>query len=155
RDGLYGVVRACEEAAKHGIRVIVGCELTLEREGLEGVPEIPGKPQTITVLVEDHVGYRNLCTILTESHRRHPKSLPTKRTDNLEEEDLPRNPFAGLPLRFVEEHAAGLWALVDAALLTEVTGPRLVRAFGPRLSISVHLHKDGEDRVRVARSLAA
>jgi error-prone DNA polymerase len=159
RDGLYGVVRACEEAAKHGVRVIVGCELTLEQEGLrdprEGAPEIPGKPQTITVLVEDHAGYRNLCRILTESHRRHPKSIPQRRTENLDEEELPRNTFAGVPLSYVEEHAAGLWALVDAALLTDVTGPRLVRAFGPRLSVAAHLHKDGEDRVRVARSLAA
>src|SRR3954452_22496709 len=54
RDGLYGIVRACEEAAKLGIRVIAGCELTLEREGLETVPEIPGKPNTLTVLVADH-----------------------------------------------------------------------------------------------------
>jgi error-prone DNA polymerase len=155
RDGLYGIVRACEEAAKHGLRVIVGCELTLEQEGLEGIPEIPGKPSTLTVLVEDHAGYRNLCAILTESHKRHPKSLPTKRTDNLDEEDLPRNTFAGVPLQFICANSGGLWALADAALLTERVGPGLVRAFGPRLSISVHLHKDGEDRVRVARALSA
>ncbi|MBX3208444.1 MAG: error-prone DNA polymerase [Labilithrix sp.] len=154
RDGLYGIVRACEEAAKHGVRVVVGCELTLEREGLEGVPEIPQKPSTITVLVEDHAGYTNLCKILTESHHRHPKSLPTRRTDNLDEEELPRNTFAGVPLGFVCAHAEGLWALADAALFTETSGPSLVRAFGPRLSVPVHLHKDGEDRVRVARALA-
>jgi error-prone DNA polymerase len=153
RDGLYGIVRACEEAAKHGIRVIVGCELTLE--DLDHVPEIPGKPQTLTVLVEDHVGYRNLCKILTESHARHPKSIPAKRTDNLEEEELPRNTFAGVPLSFICAHGAGLWPMVDAALLTETAAPGLVRAFGSRLSIAVHLHKDGEDRVRVARALAA
>ena len=151
RDGLYGIVRACEEAAKHDIRVIVGCELTLEQEGLEGVPEVPGKPTTLTVLVEDHAGYTNLCKILTESHRRHPKSVPTKRTDDLDEEDLPRNTFAGVPLAFVCAHSEGLWALADAALFTESAGPMLVRAFGSRLSIAVHLHKDGEDRARVAR----
>ncbi|MCW5836598.1 MAG: PHP domain-containing protein, partial [Labilithrix sp.] len=155
RDGLYGIVRACEEAAKHGVRVVVGCELTLEREGLEGVPEIPGKPSTITVLVEDHAGYTNLCKILTESHGRHPKSIPTRRADDLDEEELPRNTFAGVPLGFVCANAGGLWALADAALFTETAGPSLVRAFGPRLSIPVHLHKDGEDRARVARALAA
>ncbi len=155
RDGLYGIVRAYEEGAKHGVRVIVGCELTLEREGLEGVPEIPGKPTTLTVLVEDHTGYTNLCKILTESHHRHPKSLPTRRTDNLDEEDLPRNTFAGVPLGFVCAHAEGLWAVADAALFTESAGPSLVRAFGPRLSIAMHLHKDGEDRARVDRALTA
>jgi error-prone DNA polymerase len=155
RDGLYGIVRAYEEAQKHGIRIIVGCELTLEQEGLEGVPEIPGKPQTITVLVENHAGYTNLCKILTESHARHPKSSPLRRSDNLDEEDLPRNTFAGLPLASVCEHNEGLWAIVDAALVTERTGPQLVRAFGHRLSVAVHLHKDGEDRARVARVEAA
>jgi error-prone DNA polymerase len=152
RDGLYGIVRAYEEAEKQGIRLIVGCELTLEREGLEAVPEVPGKPSTLTVLVENHEGYTNLCKILTESHARHPKSLPTRRADNLEEDDLPRNTFAGIPLSFVCAHAAGLWALVDPAL--ETAAPALVRAFGPRLSITAHLHKDGEDRARVARALA-
>jgi len=158
RDGLYGIVRACEEAAKHGIRVIVGCELTLEQEGLEGGPEPapmstwgPPKSTTLTVLVEDHAGYTNLCKILTESHRRHPKSVPAKRTDDLDEDDLPRNTFAGVPLSFVCAHSEGLWALADAALFTESAGPSLVRAFGARLSIAVHLHKDGEDRARVAR----
>src|SRR5262245_25432248 len=141
RDGLYGIVRACEEATKHGIRIIVGCELTLEREGLEGVPDVPGKPTTLTVLVEDHVGYKNLCEILTESHRRHPKSVPLNRKDGVndaasagelrlprrdtpafaggpvDEDELPRNTFAGVPLSYISARAKGLWALVDAALL--------------------------------------
>ena len=151
RDGLYGIVRACEEAQKHGIRIIVGCELTLENEGLEGVPDVPGKPTTLTVLVENHAGYTNLCRILTESHRRHPKSLPTKRTNDLDEDELPRNVFAGVPLSFVCAHAEGLWALADAGLPIA----ELHRAFGPRLSIAAHLHKDGEDRARVGRVLDA
>jgi error-prone DNA polymerase len=180
RDGLYGIVRAWEAADKHGVRVIVGCELTLEREGLEGVPDVPGKPTTLTVLVEDHTGYTNLCKILTESHRRHPKSSwgsastgsiddgvspepPRRRAERLDEDDLPRNTFAGVPLSFVCAHAEGLWALADAALFVtggeEATpiaaGGALARAFGPRLSVMVHLHKDGEDRARVSRALAA
>ena len=150
RDGLYGIVRAYEEAQKHGIRVITGCELTLENEGLS-VPDIPSKPTTITVLVENHAGYTNLCRILTESHRRHPKSVPNKRTDDLDEDELPRNTFAGVPLSFVCAHATGLWAIADATIVT----PELVQAFGPRLSVGVHLHKDGEDRARVERAETA
>jgi error-prone DNA polymerase len=151
RDGLYGIVRAHEEAEKHGIRIVVGCELTLEREGLEDVPEVPGKPTTLTVLVENHAGYTNLCRILTESHARHPKSVPARRTENHEEEELPRNTFAGVPLSFVCAHAEGLWALSDATLPIGV----LAKAFGQRLSIAVHLHKDGEDRARVMRTEGA
>jgi len=155
RDGLYGIVRAQEEGERQGIRVIVGCELTLEQggEALQApeLANLPRKPTTLTVLVENHVGYTNLCKILTESHRRHPRSQPTKRTENLDEEELPRNTFAGIPVGFVCAHAEGLWALADATLPVA----ELHRAFGARLSITVHLHKDGEDRVRVARALDA
>ncbi|MDB4942506.1 MAG: polymerase [Labilithrix sp.] len=148
RDGLYGIVRAHEEGERQKVRIIVGCELTLEREGLD-VPDIPGKPTTLTVLVENHRGYTNLCKILTESHRRHPKSQPTKRAENLEEDELPKNTFAGVPLAYVCQHSEGLWALADATLPIG----ELHRCFGARLSIAVHLHKDGEDRARVTRSL--
>ena len=156
RDGLYGIVRAQEEGERQGVRVIVGCELTLEQEGLE-VPDVPGKPTTLTVLVENHVGYTNLCKILTESHERHPRSQPTRRTENLDEDELPRNTFAGIPLSVVCARAEGLWALADATLPIA----ELHRAFGGRpgevcrLSIPVHLHKDGEDRARVTRALDA
>ncbi|MCL2722925.1 MAG: error-prone DNA polymerase [Polyangiaceae bacterium] len=132
RDGLYGIVRAHEAAEKHGIRIILGCELTLENEGDHD--EVPGKATTLTVLVENHAGYTNLCEILTESHARHPES-----------------PFTGIPLSRVCAKAAGLWALADATLPIG----DLKRAFGHRLSIAVYLHKDGEDRVRVTRTLEA
>jgi len=147
RDGLYGIVRAEEEAAKRGVRLVVGCELTLEEPGLEE-RDVPGKPTTLTVLVENHVGYRNLCRILTESHRRHPKSRPVQRTENVDEDELPRNTFAGVPIAYVCQHAEGLWALADATLPLG----DLHRAFGSRLSIAVYLHKDGEDRARVSRA---
>ncbi|AKV02571.1 DNA polymerase III alpha subunit [Labilithrix luteola] len=152
RDGLYGIVRAYEEAQKHGLRIIVGCELTLETDGLdEQEGDVPNKATTLTVLVEDHVGYTNLCKILTKSHARHPKSEKIRRTTDLDEDELPANTFAGIPLSVVCEHAAGLWALADATLPIDV----LQRAFGNRLSIAVHLHKDGEDRARVTRTLEA
>ena len=155
RDGLYGIVRAQEEGERQGVRVIVGCELTLEQDGEEppskDVPNLPRKSTTLTVLVENHAGYTNLCKILTESHRRHPRSQPTRRTENLDEDELPRNTFAGIPVAFVCAHADGLWALADATLPIA----ELHRGFGLRLSIAVHLHKDGEDRVRVTRALDA
>ncbi len=152
RDGLYGIVRAQEEGERQNVRVIVGCELTLEQGGeTRALDNLPRRPITLTVLVENHVGYTNLCKILTESHRRHPRSQPAKRTENLDEEELPRNTFAGIPVAFVCAHAEGLWALADATLPIA----ELHRAFGPRLSIAMHLHKDGEDRVRVTRALDA
>jgi error-prone DNA polymerase len=86
--------------------------------------------------------------------------MPKKR-EGSDEEELPRNTFAGVPLSFVCAHSAGLWALADASLLersySSALGQtsELVRAFGHRLSVAVHLHKDGEDRTRVERAMAA
>src|SRR5580658_11302749 len=94
-DGLYGIVRAHEAAKQQGVRLIVGCELTVGTE-----PPF----RSLVVLVENNDGYTNLCRILTESHRRHPKGQA--RTP---EEGLPRNVYAGIPISFVCTHAGGLW----------------------------------------------
>src|SRR5262245_57718862 len=68
RDGLYGTVRAMEEADKQGVRLIVGCELTFVHQApVQPAPvvsegELPCEPareprySTLTVLVENHDG---------------------------------------------------------------------------------------------------
>ncbi len=81
-DGMYGMVRAWLEAKKVGLRLIIGCELTVEDGSI------------VTVYVENSVGYTNLCKILTLSHGRHKKGE------------------AGIPLADLCAHAEGLWALV-------------------------------------------
>ena len=133
-DGLYGIVRAHEEAKESGIRLIVGCELTI---GLH--PPF----SSLIVHVENHAGYRSLCTILTESHRLHPKGARTRR-----EPGVPKNLYAGVPLEFVCTHAEGLWALAPAGDVHAAPLGPLVDAFGERLSIAIHRHLDGEDRAR-------
>ena len=130
RDGLYGAVRAHEEAKRAGIRLVLGCEITLEVTGF----------CTMTLHVENHAGYTNLCRILTESHKRHPKGRPRKK-----KEGIARNVYAGVPLEFVAANAEGLWALVHHP---EHIAP-LKEAFGERLSVAIHRHLDGEDRGRV------
>src|SRR5580692_8251031 len=134
-DGLYGIVRAHEAALKQGIRLIVGCELTVGAE-----PPF----RSLVVLVENHEGYTNLCNILTESHRLHPKGKARTR-----EEDLPRNVYAGIPASFVCAHTRGLWALVPP-----IPAPRTsdlapwVEPFGERITLTVHRHLDGADAAR-------
>src|SRR5215467_4162152 len=78
RDGLYGIVRGWEECKRTGVRLVVGAEITLS----EG--------PTVLLHVSNHAGYSNLCRILTESHRLHPKGKPR------DEEGVPRNLYAGL-----------------------------------------------------------
>ena len=170
RDGLYGVVRAYEEARKLGVRLVLGCELTLDEEGeighegereqeerkggrAEGENGLRPRP-TVLVHIENHAGYTNLCRILTESHARHPKGKARG-----PEEGVPRNCFAGVPMSFVARHAEGLWAMLplppdgeDDRALTE-RHELLREAFGARASLAVHRHLEGGDRARILAAL--
>ncbi len=139
RDGLYGMVRAQEEAVKRGVRLVVGCELTIGAWPPHA---------SVTVHIESHDGYKNLCRILTESHSLHPKGEP--RTP---EEGVPRNCFAGVPVSYVGERAVGLWCSAHDDMTDE--DARLLRdAFGDRFSLAVHRHQDGGDPVRARRAIA-
>jgi error-prone DNA polymerase len=61
RDGVYGSARAHHRAREHGMRGIVGVELTLEDESV------------LPVLVRTREGYQNLCRMLTQSKLRAAK----------------------------------------------------------------------------------
>ncbi|HEY2514093.1 MAG TPA: PHP domain-containing protein, partial [Polyangiaceae bacterium] len=145
RDGLYGMVRAHEEAVKRGLRLVVGCELTLG---------IHPPHASLLVHVENHEGYSNLCRILTRSHALHPKGKPPKAADPSSAwpapGSVPRNCFAGLPAAEVVERARGLFctALDD---VSDADRRLLREAFGDRFSLGVHRHLDGGDRLRVKR----
>ncbi|ATB48268.1 DNA polymerase III subunit alpha [Corallococcus macrosporus] len=81
-DGLYGAVKAHLAAKEHGVRLILGAELTLE----DGPP--------VVVYAADGAGYSNLCALVSQSRMTHPKGE------------------AGLPWRAVADRSAGLLALL-------------------------------------------
>jgi error-prone DNA polymerase len=58
RNGVYGAQRFAVAAREHGVRPIVGAELTME----DGT--------VLPVLVKDRRGYENLCELFTEAHLR-------------------------------------------------------------------------------------
>jgi len=61
RNGVYGAPRFYGAAQEHGIRAIVGSELTLEDGSV------------LPVLVMNRTGYRNLCRMITRAQLRAPK----------------------------------------------------------------------------------
>ena len=133
-DGLYGMVRALEAAEELGVRLVVGCELAIDDDALA----------SLWLHVADHEGYKNLCRLLTLSHARHPKGKA--RSDD---EGVPRNQFAGLPLEAVCAHAEGLWCTAPAS--SRASASSLQSAFGERLSLAAWRHRDGDDDARIAR----
>jgi error-prone DNA polymerase len=61
RNGVYGAQRFSVAAREHGVRPIIGCELSMEDGGI------------LPVLVKDRTGYKNLCELLTQAHLRSEK----------------------------------------------------------------------------------
>jgi error-prone DNA polymerase len=142
RDGIYGSARLHEAARELGAahpesrlpRVIVGAELSLERESYQ-----PGKQASVALLVEDARGYANLCRLLTDAHRAHPKGT------------------AGIRASRIAEAAAGLVAVVpfDPRWPLERGELEALReAFGERGAIAVWRHLDRHDAPRLEAATA-
>src|SRR6266496_105634 len=71
RNGVYGAQRFSVAAREHGVRPIIGCELSMEDGGI------------LPVLVKDRTGYKNLCELLTQAHLRSEKGECAVRWDEL------------------------------------------------------------------------
>ena len=80
-DAVYGAVRFQAAAQQYGIKPIFGAELTL------------ADGHHLTLLVENEVGWRNLCTLITAARHNAPKGE------------------AALPVDLLEEYTNGLIAL--------------------------------------------
>jgi error-prone DNA polymerase len=61
RNGVYGAQQFSVAAREHGVRPIVGAELTMEDRSV------------LPVLVKNRRGYENLCELLTQAHLRSEK----------------------------------------------------------------------------------
>ena len=134
RDGVYGSARAHHRAKEHGLRGIVGAELTLEDESV------------LPVLVRTREGYQNLCRMLTQSKLRAAKYEG-------------RISWAEL-----EQHAQGLMALSgdeEGPLVRAIANDdrpvvlsvmdNLVRIFGrEHVGVEVQRHHLKDDKRRVA-----
>lgn len=147
RDGLYGIVRAHQEAKKQGIHLVVGAEITVRASEGALAAEPEAEPVvTVLLLVENHAGYTNLCRLLTLGHARHEKGRARKR-----HEGVPRNNCCTLYPSDMSQAAEGLWAIAPPELPAGALA--LFRlAFGSRLSIGVHRHGTGFDGPREARA---
>src|SRR5438067_13749703 len=71
RNGVYGAQRFSVAAREHGVRPIIGAELSMEDGSI------------LPVLGENRTGYKNLCELLTQSHLRSEKGKCTVHLDEL------------------------------------------------------------------------
>src|SRR5437016_1956005 len=73
RNGGYGAQRFSVAAREHGVRPIIGCELSMEDGSI------------LPVLVVNRTGYKNLCELLTQAHLGSEKGKCAVRWDELPE----------------------------------------------------------------------
>src|SRR5881409_3096349 len=99
-DSLWGSMEFAHACKGFGVRPITGAELTVRDQ----------RDLHITLLVEDEVGYRNLCRLLTAAHSHTRDNTPRQQTQ----------PWA--TLEQVEEHAEGLICLSGCARDGAVAG---------------------------------
>src|SRR6266480_2804208 len=71
RNGVYGAQRFSVAAREHGVRPIIGAELSMEDFSI------------LPVLVENRTGYKNLCELLTQAHLRNEKGKCAVKWDQL------------------------------------------------------------------------
>jgi error-prone DNA polymerase len=128
-DGVWGSMEFVHACKGFGVRPITGTELTV-REGERDLH--------LTLLVEDEVGYRNLCRLLTQAHAHTRDNTPRQAMQ----------PWA--TLEQVEEHATGLVCLSGCARNGALAGAweRGETAVGERLGRRL-LAAFGRDRFRV------
>lgn len=132
RDSLAGAPRFFRAARKAGVRALVGCEISLRQPGAPKGASNAELDRRLTVLVENRVGYRNLCRLLTRMNLRAPKGAGRARWEDL------------------EEYASGL-----VALLHDLRDEDPVRGiFGPRnvyVELQRHLLREQErgNRARI------
>src|SRR5262245_53681579 len=73
RNGVYGAQRFSVAAREHGVRPIIGAELSMEEGSI------------LPVLVENRTGYKNLCELLTQAHLRSEKGKCAVSWEELQE----------------------------------------------------------------------
>lgn len=133
RGGLYGSVRAHGRAKEIGQRLITGAEVSL----FPG--DDPDDPMVVGLLVENHLGYSNLCELLTRAHATRPKGQAQLDCDGLA--DHHRGLLAVVPLPVRPSNWSGEMDLMLGALKEN---------FGSRLALASYRHLDGLDRERTA-----
>ncbi|MGL4514142.1 MAG: PHP domain-containing protein, partial [Lacipirellulaceae bacterium] len=123
RNSLAGVVRAHVAAKGAGLKLLVGAELT------------PSDAPRTVVWATDRAAYGRLCRLLTLGRRRAEKGSCLLSWDD------------------VATHGAGLVAGVSLADPRDAGAANLGRygeAFGDRVVLLAELHRDGDDRARLA-----
>src|SRR4051812_38633556 len=132
RDGVYGAQRFAVAAREHGVRPIVGAELTMEDGSV------------LPVLVKDRAGYKNLCELMTQAHLRSVKGQCAVQWNEL------REYTDGLIALFGPRQLDGLKPSSLGGVAQGISRPQFLIELCGRENVYVEIQRHfvrGEDRV--------
>ncbi len=69
-DGIYGAIKFYKKALSAGIKPIIGCEIRIKSEFLHN------HTTHLVLLVQNNIGYRNLCQLISQAHLSNPRGIP-------------------------------------------------------------------------------
>jgi len=134
-DDLGGAVRFAQAAREAGIGGILGCELTLDIDGL---------PSHLVLLAESRTGYGNIASLITRGRMDHPRGEPRVSLDTLAAHTDGIFALTGCPRGWIPSRIAA--GDVDGACEAAAT---LLDLFEGRLAIEVWDHHLPEERALV------
>jgi error-prone DNA polymerase len=104
-DGVWGSMEFAQACKGFGMKAITGAEVTvrLGKAGPVSAVDLAGGDVHLTLLVEDAIGYRNLCRLLTAAHS-HTRDRSQRSAGQ-----------SWVTLEQVEEHSEGLVCLTGCA----------------------------------------
>ncbi|MBI1357908.1 MAG: DNA polymerase III subunit alpha [Acidobacteria bacterium] len=85
RDSLTGAPRFFTAARKAGLRPLVGASVSLHQPGIKKGTQNAVLDRRLTLLVENRLGYQNLCRLLSRINTRSPKGEGRARWADVEE----------------------------------------------------------------------
>ena len=135
RNGVYGAQRFSVVCREHGVRPIIGADLTMEDGSL------------LAVLVENRTGYKNLCELLTQAHLRSEKGSCAARW-----EELPEFVEGLIPLLGSARDSRAVCG--DSPQTSSQTAPVSRPALRRVAGGSTRVARTQEDRQRTPRNLA-
>ncbi len=99
-DALTGAVRFSKACRDAGVKPIFGAELTV------GLPAKPARPEHVTVIAQNKVGYANLCRLISEAHLTNERGAPHTSLERIAQRSEGLFVLSGCGRSEVARHAA-------------------------------------------------
>ena len=145
---LFGAVRFYTAARKRGIKPIIGCDLWITNDIDRD------NPTRMAVLVQDRIGYLNLCELITRAYLENPHRNRAEVRVEWFEEEAGRRARGLIALSGARQGAVGAWLLSGKSEAAELHAQRLAATFDQRFYLELQRTGDARDAAQTKAAVA-